>query len=57
MIVHNEVRHVRLWGNAQAVDSEAIAQDMEKIRQKLASYELQLISNMNETGLFFKMLS
>ena len=56
VITRNGLRHVRLWGEAGSVDSAAIAQEMENLRQKLASYELKLIFNMDETGLFFKML-
>ena len=56
VIMRNGLRHVRLWGEAGSVDSAAIAQEMENLRQKLASYELKLIFNMDETGLFFKML-
>ena len=56
MIKRNGLGHVRLWGGTRLVDSEAIALEMEKLRQKFASYEIKLIFNMDEMGLFFRML-
>lgn len=42
-IVHNRLRLMALWSEAGSVDSAAIPQDMESLRQKFASYELKLI--------------
>lgn len=46
-----------LWVQPESVDSANIAQEMErKHLKKLASFELKLIVNSDETRLFFKML-
>ena len=46
---------MKLWSGQESVSSAIIAHDMERFRQKLASYELKLNCNVNETRLFSKM--
>ena len=54
--MHNGLRLMTLWSGEESVSSAIIAQEMEIFRQKLASYELKLICNVDETRLFFKMV-
>ena len=54
--MHNGLRLMTLWSGEESVSSAIIAQEMEIFRQKLASYELNLIWNVDEARLFFKMM-
>ena len=47
---------MKLWSGEESVSSAIIALEMERFRQKLASYELKLIFNVSKTQLFFKMV-
>ena len=46
-------KHMRFWGEAKSVDRAAIAEKMESRRPKIASYEVKIVFNMEETGLLF----
>ena len=45
--MHNGLRLMRQWSGVESVSSAIIAQEMEIFRQKLASYELKLICNVD----------
>lgn len=45
-----------LHGEAGSVDDEAIADDMEAIRAACLNYEIDNIFNVDETGIFFRLL-
>ena len=54
--MHNGLRLMMLWSGEESASSAIIAQEMERFPQKLASYGLELILNVDETRLFFKMM-
>ena len=54
--MHNVLRLMALWSGNESVSSAIIAQEMERFRRNLASYELKLICNVDETGSFLKMV-
>ena len=45
--MHNGLRLMTLWSGEESVSSAIIAQEMEIFLQKLASYELKLICNVD----------
>lgn len=48
--------HTRLHGEAGSVDDEAIEEGMAKIRDETKKYDLNNIFNVDETGIFFRLL-
>ena len=55
--MHNGLRIMTLWCGEESVSSAIIGKDMEIFRQKLACYDFKLICNVDETRLFFKMVT
>ena len=49
-------KSVRLHGEANSVNDEAIAKGLDAIRDECTKYKLSCIYNMDETGLFYKLL-
>ena len=45
-----------LHGEAGSVDVEAVEPEIEKVRKKIREYDLDNVYNMDETGLWFKLL-
>ena len=45
--MHNGLRLMTLWSGEESVSSAIIAHEMERFRQKLASYEVKLICNVD----------
>lgn len=50
------LKSIALHGQAGSVDHAAIKEGMKQLRRNLQSYELDCIYNMDETGLFYKLL-
>lgn len=51
--------NLRTWdlsGEAGSVDHAAIYADIEKVRKKTEEYKIENIFNMDETGLFFRLM-
>ena len=51
--MHNGLRLMALWNGRESASSAIIAQEMEMFRQKLASYELKLIFNVDGNAVIF----
>lgn len=50
------MKSVRLCGEAGSVDQNAIREGMEEVKSACGNYRLENIFNVDETGLFFKLL-
>lgn len=48
------LKHVNLHGEAGDVDKEGAEKKIETIREQLEGFDVELIFNMDETGLFFR---
>lgn len=50
------IRSVSLHGEGGSVNAMGVSEGMRKLREKLIDYDVDCIFNMDETGLFFKLL-
>lgn len=50
------LKSIRLHGEAGSVDPELVREGIKKLRRELESYSLDRIYNMDETGLFYRLL-
>ena len=55
-ITRNNLRSLFLHGEAESVDDQAIASGMAAVRKECEEYEIDFIFNVDETGLFYRVL-